>query len=349
MNPDRATLRLWGGGLHGVAVAEVGVAEVEAEFLAVGLGSFFKSITPHVVGDDRFIYCEASNEAWDQQRERIMKSALLDSREAFLRHGNLDVDHITMVGHRLLDAAGRPLFPNPHEWEIGRPVEVREGPDGVFVKGRIYREVNGDTGIGKYANYFWKSLTELSPPMRWSNSVGGTPLARTAMIDPHTKKLRRVITKSKWVNLAFTKSPQNLSVPGVSIMPMGAFVKSVMWATGEVCCDAAECDGTTESCDLITKSVTSSYETDVAKLSGGQALVGQSHAGGLLRTYDDAGARFLKRKIACVHTSGREKLSHAALVDHFRDCEHMDASQATAAATRLLHNVSRRRQTSASQ
>lgn len=331
--------------MHGAVAEAVGGGGGEVEFLAVGL-DFHKSrlVTE---GDRRFIFLEAGNEAWDQQRERIMKAALLGSRDLFLRHGNLDIDHITMIGHKVLDPQGRPLFPNPHEWEIGRPVEVREGDFGVFVKGEVYRSVNPENGLGKHADFFWKSLTELQPPMRWHSSVGGTPVERRTLVDPHTRQTRRIITKARWVNVAFSKAPVNLSVEGVSTQPYGAFAKSVMWALGETCCDAAECDGP-GTC--FAKTVTAGavaggpgYSGDAAALSGGSALRVQSLEGRVVDPWSQAASRFLQRKIACEHTSGRSRLTRDALVAHFRDCEHLAAADASKAAHRLLTTIARRR------
>lgn len=321
--------------MHSGAAVERVDEEGEAEFLAVGLGSFFKS-RPVEEGGQRFIFCEAANEAWDQQRERIMKAALLGSRDLFLRHGNLDLDHLTMVGHKL-------GIENPHIYELGQPVEVREGDFGVFVKGRIYEK-----GPNKdIADYFWKSLTESEPPMRWQTSVGGTPVERRTVLDPHSAKPRRIITKAKWVNLAFSKQPVNLSMPsGVSVQPIGAFVKSVLFGLGETCCDDESCGGD-GSCDVL-KTITAGYGTDAAALTGGAALRRQSLAGSVADPFDALAARLIRRQVTCPHTTGQVPITTAALREHFRECEHLDAGEAARAAARLRSIIAARRSARAS-
>ena len=49
-------------------------------------------------GGKRFIFLEASNEGLDQTNEKIMAKALAESTDLFLKFGNIDIDHFTVIG-----------------------------------------------------------------------------------------------------------------------------------------------------------------------------------------------------------------------------------------------------------
>lgn len=285
----------------------------------------FWKARPVEEGGKRFVFCEASNEAWDAQEERILKAALLGSRELYLAKGNIDIDHITMLGPRSGAA-------NPREWEIGLPREVGEGDRAVFVKGEIYQK-------HPKADWFWKTVTEQIPPMRWFPSVGGVPVEHTTVVDPRTGKSRRVITKARWVNLAFAREPVNLSVPEVQVTPIGAFAKAVAYAMSDPGAIVCHCVG--QDCGCLTKAVTAGYGTDAAGLSGGAALRRQSIQGAPIRA---TMAEYLQRlgSGACPHDGAHGRITHEALVDHFATCKGMAQPEARRMATRLLTKLSAR-------
>jgi hypothetical protein len=102
----------------------------DTEFLTgspdyLSIGSMLKA-TPVLESGQRLIYLEASNESLDQQNEVVLQKALKDSADWFLRYGNLDTDHITMLG-KPNPAKGHPGIPDSQYYEIGRPLEVRSG------------------------------------------------------------------------------------------------------------------------------------------------------------------------------------------------------------------------------
>lgn len=51
-------------------------------------------------GDNRFVYCEPSNENWDAQHERVLQHALAASAPHFLKFGSVDIDHLSLLGPR---------------------------------------------------------------------------------------------------------------------------------------------------------------------------------------------------------------------------------------------------------
>lgn len=202
--------------------------------------------TPAEEGGERFIYFEASNEGVDQQNERVLAKALEASAEHYLKFGNIDIDHYTMIGARV-------GIPNPMSYEIGRPVAVDVRGDSTFVKAQLYR---GDTELAKNANMVWESMTELNPPARWYPSVGGAVLAKSLEIDPVSKEKVAVVKKVRWTNVALSRTPVNQHLSAAGTAPIGTFAKSLN--------------------GFVMKALEASHGTDVAALTGGAALGRQS-------------------------------------------------------------------------
>lgn len=213
----------------------------------ITLGSAFLKATPAEEGGERILYMEASNEDVDHQHEIVLQKALEDSAEYFLRHGNIDLSHYTLLGPK----AG---IPNHLEYEIGKPIDVNVQRGRTFVKAQLYR---GDSAMARNANMVWDSLTKQSPPARWYPSVGGAVLAKSVQIDPVTQDRVGVVEKVRWSNLALDRTPVSKTVPEISTIPVGTFAKSL---NGFV----------------LAKNLTAGYGTDSAQLAGGGALRVQS-------------------------------------------------------------------------
>lgn len=203
--------------------------------------------TPHEEGGERFIYFEASNEGVDQQGEKVLAKALEASAEHFLKFGNIDIDHYTLIGAR----AG---IVNPMSYEIGRPVDVTVKGERTFVKAQLYK---GDGELARNANMVWESMTALNPPARWYPSVGGSVLAKSVAIDPNTKEKIGVVTKVRWTNVALSRTPVNQHLPAAQTAPVAVFAKSLNGF-------------------IMSKSLDAGYGTDVATLTGGSAMRVQS-------------------------------------------------------------------------
>lgn len=224
----------------------------------VSIGGIFKA-TPHSEGDRRFVYFEASNEGLDQQGEVIIAKALHESRDYFLRYGNVDIDHLTKLGPKL-------GIPNYAQYEIGLPVEVRQAGNSTFVKSEIFK---GDGPLAEKANMYWDSLTTLNPPQRWYPSVGGQSLAKAIEVDPKTHGRKVVIKKVRWFNIGMSKTPVNQHVGTCATIPVGAFAK----AMGDSGLD-------------IAKALEAGYGTDSASLTGGAAMRKQSLHGAPVNYFD---------------------------------------------------------------
>jgi hypothetical protein len=209
--------------------------------------------TPRQESGERYIFMEASNESIDAAGERVLAKALQASAEEYKRFGNIDIDHISIIGAR----AG---IPDYLLYEIGQPEDVRIDGRHSFVKARLYQ---GETRMAEKANEVWESMTKLTPPARWYPSVGGSVLEHETAIDPDLKKSVRMVTRVRWTNVALSRTPVNQALPTASSIPFGMFAK---------CWD--EADG---SVDLVKASaMVAGQNYDIRDQSGGQALRRQS-------------------------------------------------------------------------
>ncbi len=200
---------------------------------------------PASEGDDRIIYFEASNEGVDQQGERVLAKALAASAAIFKAHGNIDLDHLSLLRKGTAEGV---------ESEIGFPVDASISDKRTFVKARLYQ---GESRLARNANMVWESLTAISPPARWYPSVGGSVLGRSKQMDPLTKAEVTVVERVRWTNVALSRTPVNQHVGTVGIAPVGTFCKSL-------------------NSFVLSKGLEAGYETDSATLTGGGALRTQS-------------------------------------------------------------------------
>lgn len=213
--------------------------------------------TPATEGGRRYIYFEASNEGVDQQGERVLAKALSDSSDFFLKFGNIDIDHYTILGPKLGMA-------NAMSYEIGRPVAVDFKGETTFVKAELYQ---GTGPLAEQANMVWESMTAITPAARWYPSVGGAVLAKSMQIDPETNDKVAVINKVRWSNVGLSRTPVNQHLPCAAAAPIGTFAKSLN--------------------GFVVKALEASYSTDVATLTGGGAFGMQSLDTGAPYSYHD--------------------------------------------------------------
>lgn len=229
----------------------------------VSFGGLLKA-SPTTDGDERILFLEASNEGVDYQDEVVLQKALKDSADYYLRHGNIDLSHFSLLGPK----QGIPDFMS---YEIGKPIEVKVDGKSTFVKAQLYR---GESPMAKNANMVWDSITKQSPPSRWYPSVGGAVLAKSVKFDPDTRRKVAVIEKVRWNNIALDRCPVNRSVPEVSTAPVGVFAKSLGGF-------------------VMAKALEAGYGTNSATLDGGAAMRKQSLHGAPY-SYFDARERVAK-------------------------------------------------------
>lgn len=276
----------------------------------ISLSGLFCKATPAEEGDNRVLYLEASNETTDHQNEKILQSALADSKDFFLRHGNIDISHYTLLGlkHNI---------PNHMEYEIGKPREVGLSQKKTFVKAELYRGANGGTSAqARNANMVWDSLTKQKPPMSWFPSVGGGILDREAAIDPATQSKVMVVKKVRWCNIGLDRTPVNMTVPEVSLAPVGTFAKSLGGFMS------------------FAKTLTAGYGTDSAQLTGGSALRTQSLHGVPANYWD-----FRERLAKHLHTHRDDNLGAHELIDHSINVMQLDPANASEWVERFMHDI----------
>jgi hypothetical protein len=221
----------------------------------ISVGGLLKA-TPLEESGKRLLFLEASNEDVDHQNEIVLQKALAESADYYLRHGNLDLSHYSLIGPK----AG---IANFMEYEIGKPIAVTVDGKRTFVKAELYQ---GDSPMAKNAEMVWDSLTKQKPASRWYPSVGGAVLAKSVQIDPITGDKVAVIEKVRWNNIALDRCPVNRSVPEVSTVPVGVFAKSFN--------------------GFIMKTLEAGYGTDASALAAGGALRVQSLEGSPLSYLD---------------------------------------------------------------
>lgn len=207
------------------AVAGVSASSAMPPCLSLDCGVQFAKATPSIEGGQRVLYMEASNEARDVQNERILASALEESKDYFLRYGRIDLDHATvwqMIRETKLDPA------NPYAREIGRPLDVRvtRRPNDiprVFVKAAIFKSADPQNQFARAANWFWDSL-QTDPPAIWYPSVAGSlmPGGRTDGSDGS-----RTVSKLRWHSIGFSRNPVNTAVDQISTVPLEVFAKAM--------------------------------------------------------------------------------------------------------------------------
>lgn len=224
---------------------------------------------PKTDGRNRYIFMEASNESVDIQQEIILCSALKASADYFLKFGNLDIDHYTMIGPQMGIA-------NSELYEVGRPVDVSFRNNKTFVKAQLF---DGNSKVAEKANHMWESMTAVNPPVNWFPSVGGAILQKEAKLNPDTGDVVNVATAVRWSNIGMSRTPVNPNLPTAQASPIAVFCKSL------------------GAYAYTAKSLTAGYGSDMANLSGGSALRVQSLDGG----NDD--------RVSCDYFSFRSALS----------------------------------------
>lgn len=286
---------------------------MEEEQVWLSEATYLKA-TPNTEGDDRFIYFEPSTEDTDSEGDRIRQEALAASAQYYLKFGNVDIDHISVIGPKMgMDRAEAKLY------EVGYPVEVRTSPR-VLVKAAIYR---GEGEQCRMANQLWDSLTKQSPPKRYYPSVAGKTLSKVCDDDGCE------ITRVAWNNTALASQPA---------VPVNRAVKAI----------------SVVSFDEFLKAVTAGHTTNATQLSGGEALRKQSIEPEIAATvqgpdnlalpkivnYLKSVMHFWKTGEAkCEHVGD---LSRSGMHRHFTQCDGCDPASASEAAEQLLKTISER-------
>jgi hypothetical protein len=195
--------------------------------LVVRWPALIKAVTPDSSGR-RIVECESSTEVMDMDGDVVMQKALLDSAEAFIATGHLDIDHKSELGHRMI-----PPIADPSAYIVGRPLEVRAAEGGrTFVKGEIDRARDGAFDPNSHADALWASLMR-EPPVKWYASIYGFPTdlddCTRGACGASPAASRFVIKAIDWRSLAFTRTPKNTALSSPTrIVTAKAYVAELM-------------------------------------------------------------------------------------------------------------------------
>lgn len=180
------------------------------EAICIGLSAIIKAV--HSSDGRRLCEVECSNESVDLEGDVILQRALLGSAASFVKHGHIDIDHLSEIGARL-------GIPNPESFIIGRPIEVKDlGKGRTGVVSEIMQTADGKVDVAKNRfDGFWQSL-QSKPPVMWRASVYGFP-HEDAVTDCRTEKCevpasRYLVKGMDWRSLAMTRKPINDAIKG---------------------------------------------------------------------------------------------------------------------------------------
>ena len=164
----------------------------------------------------RIVELEASNEGVDLEGDRILQSALMGSKESFIKSGHLDIEHYSEIGDRL-----DPPIPNPASYIVGRPLDVVDLGNGrTGVVGEIAKSADGSYRPDLFMyDMLWESLNRV-PPVKWLASIYGYPVPE-AVVDCSQNTCshgttRYEVHKLDWRSLAFCKNPMNNHIVGAA-------------------------------------------------------------------------------------------------------------------------------------
>lgn len=243
---------------------------MEGTPLIVGLPAVAKAAQ---MDGRRLIYFEASREGViDREGEEVAIEALWRSREVFLSQGNLDINHFSWLGNPYGTGA-RP------EYVVGLPLEVARQGRSIYVKGEIFsnRTPPPPGSNGEWADWFWHSLTAMTPPMRWFPSVFGQIRPGGVEVVKRGGKVYRRITDVEWFSVGFAQRAQHPELPPVSLEPIGPLAKAGGYPSR---LEVARAGGLWLSWGAFAKALSMGLPvTDAALKRGVQALTRESLEG----------------------------------------------------------------------
>jgi hypothetical protein len=144
---------------------------------------------------------EASNENLDIEQQRVLQSALMGTKDYFLKNGVVSKDH----KHRTFRESGG--YDLNEEYVIGEPLEVMTKGTKTLVKGKLYAK-------NPFAQKFIELLDSGSTRVR--ASVGGL-VPRVKKAFENGREVGKVVSVL-WDDLALTIAPVNPTVePAVSM------------------------------------------------------------------------------------------------------------------------------------
>ncbi len=166
------------------------------------------------------VIIEASNDNLDYDGERVMQSALMGSKDYFLKNGVISYDH----KHLLRSPENLQYDPkwNAEKYILGKPLKawVGKGANGrstVLVKAALSK-------TNEIAKQIIGKLKDKIGTVR--ASVGGRRPEKTDVFNPETYEITPTIIAVDWDEVALTYKPVNQTL-GPTILSPKEFVKSL--------------------------------------------------------------------------------------------------------------------------
>ena len=185
-------------------------------------------IKAHVQNDKRIIEFECSNSERDLEGDVILQSALMKSKDSFLKSGHLDLEHYSEIGDRL-----DPPIPNPASYIIGKPLQVLDlGGGRTGIIGEITRSADGSFRPELYQyDAIWDAINR-RPPVEYRASIYGYPIPEE-VIDCSQNTCshgatRYLVKGIDWRSTALCRRPMNDKIKGyVRVVTQKAFTDAI--------------------------------------------------------------------------------------------------------------------------
>ena len=242
--PTRKLLSLWIWGHNPAGGGSVGSTPKEVEKALSPLllaeqamaGSHLEVIVDIAKADGggegrRLLRITPSFEAIDLQNQLTTKAVIREAWPYYEQAGNFDLEHLTKKGgknleeyRRLIEAQGFKLPEAIDEiagrdyYELGRPVAGSFDPESCTCVVEIYKG-------HPVADWFWHTLTAITPAWPWKCSIGGAAKLTEVVAEnpePIFGKGRvqkfEVLRQFRWNNTAATCEPVNNYCPPVEVV-----------------------------------------------------------------------------------------------------------------------------------
>jgi hypothetical protein len=243
---------------------------------------------------------EASNENLDEDQQRVLQTALLKTKDHFLKNGVVSKDH----KHRTFRPNG--TFDIHEDFVIGEPLDVFTRGTSTMVRGLLYAN-------NSHAQNFIKLLDAGSS--RVKASVGGLLPRVRKTIEENGKKIGEVISVL-WDDLALTITPVNPTVePAVSM------AKSL-------------------SSSEFVKALSVGYGTDSATFTGGRALTKEDVGYVTLISINDKAIASLISALADGSVTGEDEAEAFLVEYGISKSDACDVVRAVCRKSKLLMEVS---------
>jgi hypothetical protein len=233
----KMSLLIWGHNPGGSVSKGMEVDDAELAEIEKSMGFIQKAMSNAqmtAVGNSdgrRLLKVIPGYDAMDLQNEYIGTDILEKYWSYYEACGNGDLEHLTKKGGADFEKVRAALYDQgfPMEnslgrinWEVGRPVPGSFDPTDGSLLIEVYQ---GPDDVCGPANWFWRTLTEVSPPWVWKPSVAGRAMRSEVIAEVEDPRLAigsrkqkvNIVSTFLWDNIGFTLEPVQHWVSRVEI------------------------------------------------------------------------------------------------------------------------------------